>query len=44
MLKLNRLKDKAVRYKSNKDLLSQGIVEELIPKEPKLKLEPTIGN
>ena len=43
-LKLNRLKDKAVRYKSHKDFLSQYIAEELVPKGLKLELEPTIGN
>ena len=43
-LKLNRLKDKAVRYKSHKDFLSRCIVEELVPKGLKLELEPTIGN
>ena len=43
-LKLNRLKDKAVRYKSHKDFLSRCIVEEPVPKGLKLELEPTIGN
>ena len=43
-LKLNRLKDKAVRYKSHKDFLSRCIAEELAPKGLKLELEPTIGN
>ena len=43
-LKLNRLKDKAVRYKSHKDFLSRCIAEELVPKGLKLELEPTIGN
>ena len=43
-LKLNRLKDKAVRYKSHKDFLSRCIAEELVPKRLKLELEPTISN
>ena len=43
-LKLNRLKDKAVKYKSHKDFLSRCIAEELVPKSLKLELEPTIGN
>ena len=43
-LKLNRLKDKAVRYKSHKDFLSRCIAEELVPKGLKLELVPTIGN
>ena len=44
VLKLNRLKDKAVRYKSHKHFLSRCIAEELVPKGLKLELEPTIGN
>ena len=43
-LKLNRFKDKAVRYKPHKDFLSRCIAEELVPKVLKLELEPTIGN
>ena len=43
-LKLNRLKDKAVRYKSHKDFLSRCIAEERVPKGLKLELEPTIRN
>ena len=43
-LKLNRLKDKAVKYKSHKDFLNRCIAEELVPKSLKLELEPTIGN
>ena len=44
MLKLNRLKDKAVRNKSHKHFLSRCIAEELVPKGLKLELEPTIGS
>ena len=44
-LKLNQLKDKAVRYnKLHEDFLGQCIAEELFPKGPKLELEHTIGN
>ena len=43
-LKLNRFKDKAVRYKSHKDFFSRCIAEELAPKDLKLELQPTIGN
>ena len=43
-LKLNRIKDKAVRYKLHKDFLSRCIAKELVPKGLKLKLVPTIGN
>ena len=41
-LKLNRLKDKAVRYKSHKDFLSRCINEELVPKGLELELELAI--
>ena len=44
VLKLNQLKDRAVRYKLHKDFLIQCIAEELVPKGPKLELEPTIDN
>ena len=44
VLKLNRLKDKAVRYKSHKHFLSRCIAEELVPKGLKVELESTIGN
>ena len=40
-LKLNQLKDKAVRYKSHEDFLSRCIAEELFPKVLKLT---TIAN
>ena len=43
-LKLNRLKDKAVRYKSHKDFLSQCIAEESVPKDLELELGHRIGN
>ena len=43
-LKLNRLKDKAVRYKSHKDFLSQCIAEEPVPKDLELELGHRIGN
>ena len=43
-LKLNRLKNKAVRYKSHKDFLSRRIAEGPVPKGLKLDLDPTIGN
>ena len=43
-LKLNRLKNKAVRYKLHKDFLSRCIAEDLVPKGLKLELEPTIDN
>ena len=43
MLKLNRLKDKAVRYKSHEDFLSPCNAQEPVPKGLKLELEPTIG-
>ena len=44
VLKINRPKDKAVRYKSHKDFNSQYIAEEFVLKGLKVKLEPTIGN
>ena len=44
VLQLNRLIDKALRYKSHKDFLSQCIAEELAPKSLKLELELTIGH
>ena len=43
-LKLNQLKDKAVRYKSHKDFLSQCIADEPVPKGLELELGPRIGN
>ena len=43
-LKLNRLKEKAARYESHKDFLSQCVAEKLVPKGLKLELEPTFGN
>ena len=43
-MKLNRLKDKNVRYQSHREFLSQFIESKLIPKGLKLELEPTIGN
>ena len=41
-LKLNRLKDKRMRYEPHKDFRSQFISEELMPKDLKLETEPTI--
>ena len=43
-LKLNRLSDKAVGYRSHKYFLRRCTAEELVPKGLKLELEPTIGN
>ena len=43
-LKLNRLKEKHVRYESHKEFLTQCTLERLVPKGLKLELEPTIGN
>ena len=43
-IKLNRLKDKQVRFESHKDFLSRCINEGLVPKGLELMLEPTIGN
>ena len=43
-MKLNRLKDENARYQSHIEFLSQRIESELIPKDLKLELEPTIGN
>ena len=43
-LKLDRLNDKGVRYKSHKDFFSRCIAEERVPKGLKLELEPTIRN
>ena len=42
-LKLNRLKNKAVRYKSHKDFLSRCIAEELIPKGLNLNWNPQLA-
>ena len=43
-VKLNRLKDKQIRFESHKDFLSRCINESLVPKGLELMLEPTIGN
>ena len=43
-LKLNRLKDKSIRYESHKDFLNRCLAEKLVPKGLRLELEPTIGN
>ena len=42
--KLNRLKDKQVRFKSHKEFLSRSITDVLAPKRLKLMLDPPIGN
>ena len=44
ILKLNRLKEKSVRYVPNRYLISQCIDSKLVPKGLVLILEPTIGN
>ena len=43
-LKLNRLKDKSIRYESHKDFLNRCLAEKLVPKGLRLELEPTIRN
>ena len=43
-LKLNRLKDKGVKYKSYQDFLTECIIEELVPKGLKFELETIISN
>ena len=43
-LKLNRFKDKVVRYKSYKYFLSRCIAEERVSKGLKIELEPKSGN
>ena len=43
-IKLDRLKDKQVRLKYNKEFLSRCITDGLIPKELELMTEPTIRN
>ena len=43
-IKLNRLKDKQVRFESHKEFLSRCITDGLVPKGLELMLEPTIGN
>ena len=43
-IKLNRLKDKQVRFESHKEFLSRCITDDLVPKRLELILEPTIGN
>ena len=43
-IKLNRLKDKNLRYESHLEFLSSCISDGLIPKGLELMLEPTIGN
>ena len=43
-IKLNRLKDKNLRYTSHKEFLTSCIKEGLVPKGLELILEPTIGN
>jgi len=43
-VKLNRLQDKASRYNSHKEFLSQCIQNKLIPNGLKMEMEPTIGN
>ena len=43
-LKLNRLKDKGVKYKSYQDFLTQCIIEELVSKGLKFELETIISS
>ena len=43
-LKLNRIKEKFTRYVSHKDLISQCIKSNPVPKVLELTREPTIGN
>jgi len=43
-LKLNRLKDKNIRFESHKEFLTNCINQQLIPNGLQLELEPTIGN
>ena len=43
-IKLNRLKDKQVRFESHKEFLSRCITDGLVPKGLELMVEPTIGN
>ena len=43
-IKLNRLKDKQVRFESHKEFLSRCITDGLVPKGLELMLQPTIGN
>ena len=43
-LKLSRLKDNAVRYKSHNYFLSRWIAKEFVPKGLKREMEPTSGN
>ena len=43
-IKLNRLKDKQVRFESHKEFLSRCITDGLVPKGLELMLERTIGN
>ena len=43
-IKLNRLKDKQVRFESHKEFLSRSITDGLAPKGLELMLEPTIVN
>ena len=43
-LKLDRLRDKAGRYESQKSFLEKCIAENVIPNGLKLELQPTIGN
>ena len=43
-IKLNRLKDKQVRFVSHKEFLTRCFAKELVPKGLEVTLEPTIGN
>ena len=43
-LKLNHLKEKSIRYISDKDVISQCIKSKLVPKRLELTLEPKIKN
>ena len=44
VIKLNRLKDKQVRFESHKVFLSRCITDGLVPKRLELMLQPTTGN
>ena len=43
-IKLNRLKDKQVRFLSHKEFLTGCVAEDLVPKGLEVTLETTIGN
>ena len=43
-IKLNRMKGKQARFVWHKEFLTLCVAEEIVPKGPEVKLEPTIGN